>query len=88
MILTGRIVRGHKTVYLRSMPDACAAGADFRDKLESCLLSLCKDADIPAPIWLSKNSAELGRFNKTDFFADQFPERVKFDRFVIKITEK
>ncbi|MCL2059945.1 MAG: hypothetical protein FWH01_12980 [Oscillospiraceae bacterium] len=88
MILTGRIVKGHKTVYRKDFKDTCEPGADFRDKLESCLLGLCKDADIPAPMWLGKNSSELGMFSKTDFHADQFAEPVKFDRFEIKITER
>ena len=87
MILTGRIIKGHKTKYQNMAADTCAPSSDFRDKLENCLLSLCRDADIPAPMWLSKNTAELARFSKTSFFAEQFAEAVSFDRFEIKITE-
>ena len=87
MIIYGRIVKGHKTIYQKNIADKCGPSSDFRDRLENCLLSLCKDADIPTPMWLSKNTAELGMFNKTNFFAEQFPEAVKFDRLEIKIAE-
>ena len=112
MVLSGRIIKGHKSVYHKSVTDAwtqnanmCAPASatvpesaaapnhasahapDFHDRLENCLLSLCRDADIPAPIWLSKNTTELARFKKTSFYAEQFAEKVNFDRFEIRITD-
>jgi len=87
MILGARLVKGHKTVSRNSFADTCAPGAGFRDKLENCLIGLCKDADVPVPIWLSRNSTELARFRKTNFFADQFTETVPFDRFELTIVE-
>ena len=87
MILNGRIVKGHKTIYQKDIADTCGPTADFRDRLENCLLALCKDADIPVPMWLTKNTIELGRFKKTNFLAEQFPEPTKFDRMEIKISE-
>lgn len=87
MELYGRIVKGHKTIYQKNVCDACAPQAGFRDRLEDCLLALCRDADIPVPIWLSKNSSELSRFGKTGFYAEQFTEPVTFDRFEIKIIK-
>ena len=86
MVLTGRLVKGHKTVYMKNISDTCPPAADFHDKLENCLLGLCKDADIPAPMWLSKNTAELARFKKTSFYAEQFAEAVSFDRFEITVS--
>jgi len=87
MIVSGRIVKGHKTIYRKSIADTCPRPSDFHDKLENCLLALCRDADIPAPMWLAKNTAELARFNKAVFYAEQFAETVGFDRFEIKIEE-
>ncbi|MDR1060707.1 MAG: hypothetical protein LBL83_05760 [Clostridiales bacterium] len=87
MIVSGRIVKGRKTLFSRRAEDGRGGGAGFRDKLESCLLRLCGDADISVPVWLSKNTAELARFGKTSFFAEQFVERVEFDRFEIRIDE-
>jgi len=88
MITECRIVRDHKTLYRKGFSDTCGPASGFRDKLENCLLGLCKEADIPVPIWLSKNSVELARFGKTSFFAEQFAEDVAFDRFEFKIVEK
>ena len=87
MELMGRIIKGHKTLYQKSVADACEPRSDFRDRLENCLLSLCRDADIPVPMWLTKNSTELSKFGRTSFFAEQFAESVYFDRFEIKILE-
>jgi hypothetical protein len=87
MIVSGKLVKGRKTLFSRLAEDGRGGGASFRDKLEACLLRLCKDADISVPAWLSKNTAELARFGKTSFFAEQFFERVDFDRFEIRIEE-
>ena len=87
MILSGRIIKGHKTLYQKSIADTCAPQSDFRDRLENCLLGLCKDADISAPVWMTVNTNELARFRKTSFYAAQFNEAVNFDRFEIRIVE-
>jgi len=87
MILGVRLVKGHKTLYRHNVADTCEPSAGFRDRLENCLLALCKEADVPVPIWLSRNSTELARFKKTNFFADQFTETVAFERFELTIVE-
>jgi len=88
MTLTGRVFSGRKIIFAKSVSDELIKDANFHDRLETCLLGLCKEADIPAPMWLSKNSTELSRFGKTDFHSDQFPEKVGFDRFEIKIANR
>lgn len=85
MTMSGRIVKGHKTLYQADFADAIGQSASFHDKLENCLINLCRGADIPVPIWLSKNTTELARFRRTSFNKDQFAEAVAFDRFEIKI---
>ena len=87
MRLNGRVIKGDKVLFDRSIRDTCAEDAPFRDKLEDCLIRLCKEADIAAPIWLTKNSRELGGFRKTAFLSEQFAEPVPFDRFEISILE-
>ena len=86
MVLSGKVIKGQKTIYQKKFADTCSEDASFRDKLEDCLLKLCKDADIPAPIWLSKNTAELARFKKTSFFPEQYVEEVQFSRFEIEFV--
>jgi len=88
MVLTGKVFKGQKLVFHRSLADTCGENATFHDRLESCLINLCKEADIPVPIWLSKNTVELANFNKTSFIAEQFVENVKFTRFEIEFAEK
>jgi hypothetical protein len=58
-------------------------GLFFRDRLEKCLLDLCKELDIPTPLWLRKNTKELAIFKRTFFPDEQFMENVWFDRFEI-----
>jgi hypothetical protein len=87
MVIYGRLIKGHRTIYQRSVADTCVPASGFRDKLENCLIGFCKGADIPTPIWLSGNTSELAGFHKTSFFAEQFTETVGFDRFELKIVE-
>ncbi len=52
-------------------------------QLERCLIDLCHALEIPIPLWLDKNSHEFARFHQTIFFAEQFSEKIYFDRFQI-----
>ena len=58
----------------------------FRDKLENCLVELCSNLEIPVPLWLKKNTRELGVFRKTFFTTEQFIEKVWFDKFEIYLS--
>jgi hypothetical protein len=56
-------------------------------QLENCLIDLCHGLDAPIPLWLEKNSQEFARFHQTLFFAEQFSEKVNFDRMQIRWLE-
>lgn len=56
----------------------------FSKQLESCLLQLCRELDVPIPLWLEKNTKEFARFHQTVFFRESYAEPVKFDRFRIR----
>lgn len=56
----------------------------FSKVVETCLLRLVRELDIPIPLWLTKNTKEFARFHQTIFFRESFSETVKFDRFRIK----
>ena len=62
-------------------------GESFGACLEECFLMLCKELEIPIPLWLKKNTKEFGRFHKTFFPADQFLETVLFDRFELTLEK-
>lgn len=58
---------------------------DFHGQLEEAFIRLCKQLDIPVPIWLKKNTREIGLYKKTFFSNDQFIEVFPFDKFVLEI---
>jgi hypothetical protein len=58
---------------------------DFRSDFESLFLKMCRDFDIPVPVWLSKNTKELSRYRKTFFSKDHFIGDISFDEFIIKL---
>ena len=60
----------------------------YTERLESCLLGLCRELGIPVPLWLEKNTREFVRFKRTFFFDEQFEEKVGFDRFEIRIISE
>ena len=59
----------------------------FSKELEQALVLLCRELDIPVPMWLSKNTHEFAVFRHTIFFAEQFTQSVKFDSFQIRLLE-
>ncbi|HHV29791.1 hypothetical protein [Acetivibrio mesophilus] len=84
MVLVGRLIKG-TYIIKESIFSKDDQEASFRDLLEEGLISICRDLDIPVPLWLSKNTSEFARYRKTFFAKDQFVETVKFDRFELNI---
>jgi len=80
LILEGKIVKNYNAV---SEDETLS----FHGMLESCFLDLCKNLEIPIPIWMKKNTRELGMFRRTFFTPEQFIEKVWFDRFEIRLGE-
>lgn len=58
-------------------------GEKFVPQLERCLIELCHTLEVPIPLWMEKNTHEFSRFHQTIFFAEQFGEPIRFDRFQI-----
>ncbi|MEN6313398.1 MAG: hypothetical protein ABFD25_04015 [Clostridiaceae bacterium] len=86
MTLTGKIFVETKLVREAETADN-DEGHNFRDKLEKCLIDLCAKLEIPVPLWLKKNTRELGILKKTFFTSEQFIDKVWFDRFEIKLGQ-
>ncbi len=59
----------------------------FSKQLDLCLLELCRQLQVPLPLWLEKNTREFARFHQTIFFAEQFTEPVSFERLQIRWLE-
>ncbi len=86
MILEGRLFVANRLTELKEV-EYTNDDLAFSMQLENALVLLCKELDIPIPLWLKKNTHEFAAFHQTLFFADQFNEKVKFDRFQIKWTK-
>jgi hypothetical protein len=82
--LNGKIVIENRLVREAAAEDN-DEGHNFRDKLENCLIDLCKELDIPVPLWLKKNTRELAIFRRTLFSPEQFIDKVWFDKFEIRL---
>lgn len=85
MILYGKLVLGTKVLKEASF-EVIDENISFRDRLEECLIGLCKELDIPVPLWLKKNTKEFIHYRTTFFFREQFVESIKFDKFEIRLS--
>ncbi len=86
MRLEGRLFVSNKLTAIREV-EFSDPSMKFSKELECALILLCKEMDVPAPMWMSKNTHEFAAFRQTVFFAGQFTDKVKFDKFQIKQTE-
>lgn len=59
----------------------------FAKELEESLILVCRELNMPCPMWLSKNTHEFAAFRQTMFYAEQFNQEVSFDRFQFKLID-
>ena len=85
MKLEGKIFRANIVLGVEVV-ETKKTNQSFVKELEAALIELCRELEIPIPLWLSKNTHEFAAFHQTLFFADQFTEKVGFDRFQIKLS--
>ena len=71
-----KVIKRHKTVHEQAVP--CG-----REEVEERLRDVCRDFDIPAPMWMSKQYDELERFGMTEFTRDGFFEHIDFYRLSV-----
>ena len=86
MVLEGRTFTGNRLLQIKEIryenPDV-----GFSRELSEALIILCREMDIPVPMWMKKNTHEFAAFHITVFFDEQYPEKVNFERFQIKMTD-
>ena len=51
------------------------------------LTDLCREFDIPRPLWLNKHETEFAEFRRTQFLPEHFMEEIPFDRLEIEFLE-
>lgn len=78
--LWARIVKGHRIVNQGTW--------DCRyEDVEDALTELCREFDIPRPIWLDKHRREYEEFRRTRFLPEHFMEEIPFQRLEIEYLD-
>lgn len=54
---------------------------------QQALVELCRELDVPAPMWLNKHEFEFEQFRHTAFTKDHFVEEISFDRMEIEFLD-
>ena len=75
-----KLIRNHRIVKHEAVP--CAWGEE-----QQALVELCREFDVPAPMWLNKHEFEFDQFRHTAFTKDHFIEDVSFDRMEIEFLD-
>ena len=86
MELEGTIYSGNRIIGQARVVNGDAS-ATFQARMTAAWIELCQTLVIPLPLWLPKNTRELGRFRHTQFSVEQFDEPVHFDRLVLRYRE-
>lgn len=75
-----RILKNHRILEQQTAP--CSWGEE-----KEALTEMCKQLDLPCPIWLSKHENEYSAFRRTAFTGDHFIEEIRFDRMEIEFLD-
>ena len=86
MVLEGKLFVSNRMTDVVEIKHSNPA-VGFSKELEECLILVCKKLNVPVPMWMNKNTHEFAAFRQTIFFAEQYTEDVKFDRFQIRLIE-
>ena len=57
------------------------------EEAEDALTELCREFDIPKPLWLNKHEREFSEFRRTQFLPEHFMEDVPFQRLEIEYLD-
>ena len=75
-----KVIAGHKTVMQQTEP--CLPGYE-----KDALTEICKQLDLPCPIWLNKHENEFSSFRRTVFTKEHFMEDTSFDKLEIEYLD-
>ncbi|MCA0385985.1 MAG: hypothetical protein LCH34_10345 [Firmicutes bacterium] len=81
--LIGKIVKKNNTLNYHTY-EASKDGQTHEALLRGAIEDICNRFDISNPIWLSDNTLDMARGNKTRFKAHHFIEDIEFDYFEIE----
>lgn len=86
MRLYGKLIKERK-IMREEFAENIDNNLSFHDKLEVCLVDVCRKLECQVPLWLNKNTKEFAQYRKTFFPQEQFMEKVWFDKLEIRIEE-
>jgi len=86
MKLEGKLFVGNRMTEMKEVVTPDRDGS-FSKQLEEALIILCRELDVPVPMWMKKNTREFAAFYQTIFFKEQYTENVRFDRFQIRMIQ-
>jgi len=75
-----KLIKHHKMAVNETIE--CAWGDQ-----QQALVELCREMDVPAPMWLSKHEFEFEQFRHTAFTRDHFIEEVSFEKMEIEFLD-
>lgn len=78
--LWGKIIEKHRIA--RQATVACSS-----DDISDALTELCRDFDIPCPLWLNKHEREFENFRHTSFMPEHFMEDITFQKLEIEYLD-
>ena len=79
------VLRKNHKIYKDLVVETAEAGLE---DVKNAVGEICKSMDIPQPIWLHKQEAELEDFGRTKFITDNFIESIDFDQFEIEFLRE
>lgn len=80
MRLWGRIIKNHR------IAKSLTVNVEDGD-VQEALRSICRQLDIPYPLFLPKHEREFENFARTAFTKDHFMEPIAFVRFEIELLQ-
>lgn len=86
LTLEGRLFVANRMTEIKEVTVE-SVDASYSKRLEAALIELCRQLDVPVPMWMKKNTREFAAFGQTIFFREQYTENVRFDRFQIRVLE-
>ena len=84
MTIEGRLFVANRMTEIKEVTTE-DTDSSYSKRLEKALVELCRQMDIPVPMWMKKNTREFAAFGQTIFFREQYTENVRFDRFQIRV---
>ena len=86
MTLEGRLFVANRMTEIKTVTTE-DTDTSYAKCLEKALIELCRQLDIPVPMWMKKYTKAVAACGPTIVCRVQFTEKVSFDRFQIRVAD-